>query len=67
MVIRYIEDIPSKNRKTANRYSSKLGKKTPVRTKDSRNPSKVNSKGAIVAFSLEKFFNCSSQVLEFFF
>lgn len=57
----------SKNKKTANRYSSKLGKKTPVRTKDSKNPSKVNSKGAIVAFSLEKSFNCSSQVSEFFF
>ena len=59
--------MPSKNKKTANRYSSKLGKNTPVRTKDSKNPSKVKRKGAIAAFSLEKFFNCSSQVSEFFF
>ena len=59
--------MPSKNKKTANRYSSKLGKKTPVRTKDSKNPSKDKRKGAIAVFSLEKFFNCSSQVSEFFF
>jgi hypothetical protein len=59
--------MPSKNKKTANRYSSKLGKKTPVRTKDSKNPSKVKRKGATAAFSLEKLFNCSSQVSEFFF
>ena len=59
--------MPSKNKKTANKYSSKLGKKTPVRTNDSKNPSKVNNRGAIAAFSLEKFFSCSSQVSEFFF
>ena len=59
--------MPSKNKKTANRYSSKLGKKTPVRTKDSKNPSKDKRKGAIAAFSLENSFNCSSQVSEFFF
>ena len=58
--------MPSKNKKTANRYSSKLGKKTPVRTKDSKNPSKVNRKGAIVAFSLEKFLIAQARYQNFF-